>query len=67
MRREFDLPEADREILGLRHHAGMSFKHIAAMLGVPVGTALARHHRALKKLRDTIDPAAPGSLPRESP
>ncbi|MGP1309591.1 MAG: RNA polymerase sigma factor [Phycisphaerales bacterium] len=51
-----DLPEPDREIIGLRHHAGMSFKHIAAMLGVPVGTALARHHRALKKLRDSLEP-----------
>jgi RNA polymerase sigma-70 factor (ECF subfamily) len=50
-----DLPEADREVVELRHHAGMSFKHIAAMLEQPLGTVLARHHRALRKLRDAIE------------
>ncbi len=49
------LPDADREVLELRHHAGMSFKHIAAMLDQPLGTVLARHHRALRKLRDWIE------------
>jgi RNA polymerase sigma-70 factor (ECF subfamily) len=50
-----DLPDADREVVELRHRAGMSFKHIAAMLGQPMGTVLARHHRALRKLRDAIE------------
>jgi RNA polymerase sigma-70 factor (ECF subfamily) len=50
-----DLPDADREVVELRHHAGMSFKHIAAMLEQPLGTVLARHHRALRKLRDAIE------------
>lgn len=45
------LPEADREILILRHYADMSFREIAELLGVPLGTALARAHRALGKLR----------------
>ncbi len=49
------LPDADREVVELRHRAGMSFKSIAAMLGQPVGTVLARHHRALRKLRDAIE------------
>lgn len=50
-----DLPDADLEVVQLRHHAGMSFKHIAAMLNQPLGTVLARHHRALRKLRDAIE------------
>ena len=45
------LPEADREILALRHTAGLSFAQIAETLEQPLGTVLARGHRALKKLR----------------
>jgi len=52
------LGDADREIIELRHHAQMSFKQISAVLGEPVGTLLARHHRALKKLKDTVEPGA---------
>ncbi|MEM1185560.1 MAG: sigma-70 family RNA polymerase sigma factor [Planctomycetota bacterium] len=48
------LGERDRDIIELRHHAQMSFKQIAESLGEPVGTLLARHHRALRKLRDMI-------------
>lgn len=48
------LPEADREIISLRHHAGLSFAQIAEALDEPVGTLLARHHRALKKLRGVL-------------
>ncbi len=48
------LTPADREIVELRHHAGMSFNQIAEVLDEPLGTLLARHHRALKKLKDTI-------------
>lgn len=52
------LPDSDQEILGLRHQAGMEFKAISAMLNEPVGTLLARHHRALGKLRKLLDPAS---------
>lgn len=45
------LPEADREILLLRHYSELSFREIAELLDVPLGTALARAHRALQKLR----------------
>ena len=51
------LPEPDREIIELRHHAQMSFKQIAETLDEPVGTLLARHHRALRKLRSLIEEA----------
>ena len=53
------LTGADREVIELRHHAGLSFQRIAEMLDQPMGTVLARHHRALKKLRTIIEEAAP--------
>ncbi len=48
------LNDHEREVLLLHHHGGLSFREIAALLGVPLGTALARGHRALKKLRAVI-------------
>ena len=48
------LSDSDREIVELRHHAGMSFKQMADLLNEPLGTLLARHHRALRKLKDLI-------------
>lgn len=50
-----ELPDADRQIVSLRHHAGMSFKDIAELLHEPVGTLLARHHRALRKLKSILE------------
>lgn len=49
------LPDADRSIVELRHHAGLSFKQIAEMLAEPMGTVLARHHRALRKLKALLE------------
>ena len=49
------LPESDREILYLRHVGGLSFKQLAEALETPMGTLLARHHRALKKVRSTLE------------
>jgi RNA polymerase sigma-70 factor (ECF subfamily) len=48
------LSEADQQVLHLRHVAGLSFKQIAEMLDHPTGTVLARHFRALKRLRETL-------------
>lgn len=45
------LAEGDREILLLRHYSQLSFREIADMLQIPLGTALARAHRALQKLK----------------
>ncbi len=50
------LPDADRQVIHLRHYAGLSFARIAEVLGEPLGTVLARQHRALKKLRQLMDP-----------
>ncbi len=51
------LAPADREVIELRHRADMSFKQIAEVLGQPLGTVLARHHRALRKLRAVLEAA----------
>ena len=48
--------DADREIVMLRHFAELSFREIAELLDVPLGTALARMHRALRKLRALLEP-----------
>lgn len=48
------LPEAEREVIMLRHFSEMSFREIADATGVPLGTALARGHRGLKRLRDLM-------------
>lgn len=48
------LSAADREILVLRHVSGLSFKELSEALDAPVGTLLARHHRAIKKLKSLL-------------
>jgi len=48
------LGDADRQVVELRHHAGMSFAAMAELLDEPLGTLLARHHRALRKLREMM-------------
>lgn len=48
------MSEADQEILYLRHTAGLTFPQIAESLDQPLGTVLARGHRALGKLRKML-------------
>lgn len=48
------MSEADQEIIHLRHTAGMSFAEIAESLEQPLGTVLARGHRALAKLKNLM-------------
>lgn len=45
------LSEPEQEIVLLRHYSELSFREIAEVLGVPLGTALARAHWALIHLR----------------
>ena len=49
-----ELSEIDREIILLRHFSELSFREIAQLLEVPLGTALARAHRALNRLRAAL-------------
>lgn len=67
------LPDEQKETIMLRHFGQLSFEQIAEQMGCPVGTALARAHRGLKKLRElmsepsadsTADEAASGSNSR---
>jgi len=62
------LNDTDRQIIELRHHGGLSFKQISDILNQPVGTLLARHHRALKKLKTIMAPqtTTPKSTPPQS-
>lgn len=48
------LPDADRRVVHLRHYGELAFRQIADVLDQPLGTVLARHHRALKKLKDLL-------------
>lgn len=49
------LGDMDREILLLRHYSELPFGEIAGLLGIPLGTALARAHRALAKLKSEME------------
>ncbi|MFM2136694.1 MAG: hypothetical protein RL021_2094 [Bacteroidota bacterium] len=48
------LPPEQREIVILRHYAGLSFKEIAKMLDININTALGRMHYAVLKMRDMV-------------
>jgi len=49
------LSPADRQVIEYRYAGGLSFKQMAELLEEPLGTVLARQHRALRKLRDLLD------------
>jgi RNA polymerase sigma-70 factor (ECF subfamily) len=49
------MSEAEREVILLRHFSDMSFRQIAEVMGTPLGTALARAHRGLNRLRELMD------------
>lgn len=59
------LDDRDREIIELRHHGSLSFAQIAETLDEPLGTVLARHHRALKKLKAKIESIAGSPIDTE--
>ena len=48
------LPMAQREVILLRVNGELPFKEIADMLAAPMGTVLARMHKAVKSLKDTL-------------
>jgi len=49
------LPENQREVLRMRHYAGMSFKDIAESTGVSINTALGRMRYALINLKKEME------------
>lgn len=50
-----ELPPGEREAVMLRHFSQLSFAQIADVMCTPLGTALARVHRGLAKLRKLVD------------
>jgi len=52
------LPVEQREVLLLRYFGGLSFSEIAGVAGCPLGTALARGHRGLARLRELLEEGA---------
>ena len=49
-----ELPNAQREVVELRHHAGLTFREIAERLGRPLGTVLGQMRAALRKIGTAI-------------
>lgn len=49
------LPAPEREVIMLRHYGGLSYQEIADAMATPLGTALARAHRAHAKLREWME------------
>jgi RNA polymerase sigma factor (sigma-70 family) len=49
-----ELPPAQREVLVATEFEGRGFKELAAEWKTPIGTLLARKHRAIQSLRETL-------------
>ncbi|GJQ26014.1 MAG: RNA polymerase sigma factor [Phycisphaerae bacterium] len=60
------LPDGEREVIMLRHFSQMSFKEIAEATGTPLGTALARGHRGLRRLRELMESRESNRFARQS-
>ena len=50
------LPLAERQIVSLHINGGLKFREIAAMMGLPLGTALWKYQKALNALRAALSP-----------
>jgi RNA polymerase sigma-70 factor, ECF subfamily len=48
------LPAEQREVILMRYFSGLSFQEISKINGTPIGTALARAHRGLGKLKELL-------------
>ena len=53
-----ELPVDYREVIVLRELEGMSYKEIAAVVGIPLGTVMSRLARARERLLAILGPAA---------
>src|SRR5204863_8844292 len=57
IRRGLDaLPEHHRAIIMLSDLEGLSYREIAEVLDIPMGTVMSRLHNARKRLRDILGP-----------
>ncbi len=57
-----DMPETHRDVIRLRL-LGYEYAEIAKELGIPEGTALSRHHRGIKYLRQHFSLTSDGRIP----
>lgn len=51
-----DLPEASRAVLILREYEGLSYREIADVLSIPIGTVMSRLNYARNWLRERLSP-----------
>jgi RNA polymerase sigma-70 factor (ECF subfamily) len=56
------LPEHHRSIIILSDIEGLSYREIAEVLAIPMGTVMSRLHNARKRLREVLGPAFLGLL-----
>jgi RNA polymerase sigma-70 factor, ECF subfamily len=56
------LPEHHRSIIILSDIEGLSYREIAEVLAIPMGTVMSRLHNARKRLREALGPAFLGLL-----
>jgi RNA polymerase sigma-70 factor (ECF subfamily) len=56
------LPEHHRSIIILSDIQGLSYREIAEVLAIPMGTVMSRLHNARKRLREALGPAFLGAL-----
>jgi RNA polymerase sigma-70 factor (ECF subfamily) len=59
-----ELPSDFREVIILRELEGLSYKELAAVVGIPIGTVMSRLARARERLQAILGPSA---TPLEEP
>ncbi len=57
------LDDGERLVVTCRYLLGLSEAETAAALGIPAGTVKSRLHRALRRLRDRLEPAGVAEVP----
>jgi RNA polymerase sigma-70 factor (ECF subfamily) len=49
------LPAREREVLALKEFEGLSYREIAALVGIPIGTVMSRLYSARHRLADALE------------
>lgn len=49
------LPEREREVLALKEFEGLTYREIAALAGIPIGTVMSRLYSARQRLADALE------------